>query len=69
MAVLVGVGHQRSVVECGCRRKVARLVWNSIRSFGKFRMPITVDYYMTLNSPFTFLGCALLAEIAQLVAT
>jgi 2-hydroxychromene-2-carboxylate isomerase len=32
-------------------------------------MPITVDYYMTLNSPFTFLGCALLAEIAQLVAT
>jgi 2-hydroxychromene-2-carboxylate isomerase len=28
-------------------------------------MPITVDYYITLNSPFTYLGCALLAEIAQ----
>lgn len=28
-------------------------------------MPITIDYYMTLNSPFTYLGCALFAEIAQ----
>src|SRR5690349_25178283 len=28
-------------------------------------MPITVDYYMTLNSPFTYLGCALLAEITS----
>ena len=28
-------------------------------------MPITVDYYITLNSPFTYLGCALLSEIAQ----
>jgi len=28
-------------------------------------MPVTVDYYITLNSPFTYLGCALLAEIAQ----
>jgi 2-hydroxychromene-2-carboxylate isomerase len=28
-------------------------------------MPITVDYYMTLNSPWTYLGSALLAEIAR----
>jgi 2-hydroxychromene-2-carboxylate isomerase len=28
-------------------------------------MPVTIDYYMTLNSPFTYLGCALLAEIAK----
>jgi 2-hydroxychromene-2-carboxylate isomerase len=54
-----------SGLEYGCRHKVARLVWNNIRIFGKFRMPITVDYYITLNSPFTYLGCALLAEIAQ----
>jgi 2-hydroxychromene-2-carboxylate isomerase len=27
-------------------------------------MPVTVDYYMTLNSPWTYLGSALLAEIA-----
>lgn len=53
------------VVEYGCRHKVTRLVWNNIRIFGKFRTPITVDYYITLNSPFTYLGCALLAEIAQ----
>lgn len=28
-------------------------------------MAVTVDYYITLNSPFTYLGCALLAEIAR----
>src|SRR3954464_11812733 len=28
-------------------------------------MPVTVDYYMTLNSPWTYLGSALLAEIAR----
>jgi 2-hydroxychromene-2-carboxylate isomerase len=28
-------------------------------------MPVTVDYYMTLNSPWTYLGSALLAEIAK----
>ena len=27
-------------------------------------MPVTVDYYMTLNSPWTYLGSALLADIA-----
>jgi len=27
-------------------------------------MPVTVDYYMTLNSPWTYLGSALFAEIA-----
>jgi 2-hydroxychromene-2-carboxylate isomerase len=27
-------------------------------------MPVTIDYYMTLNSPWTFLGSALFAEIA-----
>src|ERR1700704_5250926 len=28
-------------------------------------MPVTVDYYMTLNSPWTYLGSALFAEIAR----
>lgn len=28
-------------------------------------MTITIDYYMTLNSPWTYLGSALFAEIAQ----
>ena len=28
-------------------------------------MPITVDYYMTLTSPWTYLGSALFAEIAR----
>jgi 2-hydroxychromene-2-carboxylate isomerase len=28
-------------------------------------MPVTVDYYMTLNSPWTYLGSALFAEIAK----
>ena len=28
-------------------------------------MPVTIDYYMTLNSPWTYLGSALLAEIAK----
>ncbi len=28
-------------------------------------MPITVDYYMTLNSPWTYLGSALFADIAK----
>jgi 2-hydroxychromene-2-carboxylate isomerase len=28
-------------------------------------MPITIDYYMTLNSPWTYLGSALFAEIAE----
>src|SRR3954447_15081348 len=28
-------------------------------------MPVTIDYYMTLNSPWTYLGSALFAEIAQ----
>src|ERR1700754_949090 len=28
-------------------------------------MPVTIDYYMTLNSPWTYLGSALLAEIAR----
>lgn len=28
-------------------------------------MSVTVDYYMTLNSPFTYLGCALLVEVAR----
>src|SRR5258706_7310689 len=27
-------------------------------------MTVTIDYYMTLNSPWTYLGSALLAEIA-----
>jgi 2-hydroxychromene-2-carboxylate isomerase len=62
---LVGFGPAAVVVECGCRRKVARLVWNNTWSFGKFQMAVTVDYYITLNSPFTFLGCALLADIAE----
>jgi hypothetical protein len=29
-------------------------------------MPVTVDYYMTLNSPWTYVGSALFAEIARL---
>src|SRR5436305_273515 len=33
-------------------------------SRGSRIMPVTVDYYMTLNSPWTYLGSALLAEIA-----
>src|ERR1700712_4032289 len=28
-------------------------------------MPVTVDYYMSLNSPWTYLGSALFAEIAR----
>ena len=28
-------------------------------------MPVAVDYYMTLNSPWTYLGSALLADIAK----
>lgn len=28
-------------------------------------MPITIDYYLSLNSPWTFMGSALLAEIAK----
>jgi len=28
-------------------------------------MPATIDYYMTLNSPWTYLGSALFAEIAR----
>lgn len=28
-------------------------------------MPLTIDYYMTLNSPWTFLGSALFAQIAS----
>ena len=28
-------------------------------------MPVTIDYYMTLNSPWTYLGSALFAEIAR----
>src|SRR6266436_7935317 len=35
------------------------------RTGGGVTMPITVDYYMTLNSPWTYLGSALLAEIAR----
>ena len=27
-------------------------------------MPVTIDYYMTLTSPWTYLGSALFAEIA-----
>jgi 2-hydroxychromene-2-carboxylate isomerase len=33
------------------------------KTMGKI-MPVTVDYYMTLNSPWTYLGSALFAEIA-----
>ena len=28
-------------------------------------MPITIDYYLSLNSPWTFMGSALLAEVAR----
>ena len=28
-------------------------------------MPVTIDFYMTLNSPWTYLGSALFAEIAR----
>jgi 2-hydroxychromene-2-carboxylate isomerase len=28
-------------------------------------MPVIIDYYMTLNSPWTYLGCAPLAKIAK----
>jgi 2-hydroxychromene-2-carboxylate isomerase len=28
-------------------------------------MPVTIDYYMTLNSPWTYLGSGLFAEIAR----
>jgi 2-hydroxychromene-2-carboxylate isomerase len=28
-------------------------------------MPVTIDYYMSLNSPWTYLGSALFAEIAK----
>ena len=28
-------------------------------------MPVTVDYYLTLNSPWTYVGSAPLAEIAK----
>jgi 2-hydroxychromene-2-carboxylate isomerase len=28
-------------------------------------MPIPVDYYLSLNSPWTYLGSALFAEIAR----
>jgi 2-hydroxychromene-2-carboxylate isomerase len=28
-------------------------------------MPVTIDYYLSLNSPWTFMGSALLAEVAK----
>ena len=28
-------------------------------------MPVTIDYYISLNSPWTFMGSALLAEVAK----
>ena len=28
-------------------------------------MPVTIDYYLSLNSPWTFMGSALLAEVAR----
>ena len=38
----------------------------NIRLLGESRiMPVTVDYYMTLTSPWTYLGSALFAEIAR----
>lgn len=38
----------------------------NIRLLGESRiMPVTVDYYMTLTSPRTYLGSALFAEIAR----
>jgi 2-hydroxychromene-2-carboxylate isomerase len=28
-------------------------------------MPVTIDYYLSLNSPWTYMGSALFAEIAK----
>lgn len=28
-------------------------------------MPVTIDYYLSLNSPWTYMGSALLAEVAR----
>jgi len=54
------------VIESGCWRKVARLASTNIRLLAESRiMPVAVDYYMTLNSPWTYLGSALFAEIAK----
>src|SRR5882762_9735406 len=38
---------------------------SAARTGGGLAMPITVEYYMTLNSPWTYLGSALFAEIAR----
>jgi 2-hydroxychromene-2-carboxylate isomerase len=48
--------------ECAARRQQI-----SIAAAGtdKAPMTMTIDYYMTLNSPWTYLGSALFAEIAQ----
>jgi hypothetical protein len=45
-----------------CSRKVSLI---KIRLLAESRIMPVVDYYMTLNSPWTYLGSALFAEIAK----
>jgi hypothetical protein len=53
------------VVESGCWQDFAGLASIEVSLIAESRiMAVPVDYYMTLNSPWTYLGSALFAEIA-----
>lgn len=54
------------MAKSGCGHKFARLTLIKVRLLAESRiMPVAVDYNMTLNSPWTYLGSALFAEIAK----
>jgi 2-hydroxychromene-2-carboxylate isomerase len=56
----------KTAPECRFWHKLARPALFNIRLLREFRiMPVTVDYYMTLTSPWTYLGSALFAEVAR----
>src|SRR5262249_50053205 len=68
--ISVGGGRARGrskvcqLVESGCWFVSARLA-STNRAAAEPLMSVVIEYYMTLNSPWTYLGSALFAEIAS----
>jgi len=63
--VLLSRRSMKNVPLSSCWYVSARLASFNQAAAEPLMMPVAIDYYMTLNSPWTYLGSALFAEIAS----
>src|SRR6516225_5247400 len=63
--VLLSRRSMKNVPLSSCWYVSARLASLNQAAAEPLMMPVVIDYYMTLNSPWTYLGSALFAEIAS----